>query len=73
MPPPVPLGSRRTAAIPPLRDGDLAKKLPIEGQVLKLLGDGLGDKEVAEKVGTTPNHVWPFARHPAFGRSRSGS
>jgi hypothetical protein len=37
-----------------------AKKLPIEDQVLKLLGDGLGDKEVAEKVGTTPNHVWAF-------------
>jgi transcriptional regulator len=35
-----------------------AKKLPIEDQVLKLLGDGLGDKEVAEKVGTTQNHVW---------------
>jgi hypothetical protein len=34
-----------------------AKKLPIEDQVLKLLGDGLGDKEVAEKVGTTQNHV----------------
>jgi hypothetical protein len=27
-------------------------------QVLKLLGDGLGDNEVAKKVGTTPNHVW---------------
>jgi hypothetical protein len=25
---------------------------------LKLLGDGLGDNEVAKKVGTTPNHVW---------------
>jgi hypothetical protein len=35
-----------------------ARKLPIEDQVLKLLGDGLGDREVAEKVGTTPNHVW---------------
>jgi hypothetical protein len=35
-----------------------ARKLPIEDQVLKLLGDGLGDKEVAAKVGTTPNHVW---------------
>jgi hypothetical protein len=34
------------------------RKLPIEDQVLKLLGDGLGDKEVAKKVGTTPNHVW---------------
>lgn len=33
-----------------------AKKLPIENQVLKLLGDGLGDREIAEKVGTTPNH-----------------
>ncbi len=34
------------------------KKLPIEERVLKLLGDGLGDKEIAEKVRTTPNHVW---------------
>jgi hypothetical protein len=30
----------------------------MEDQVLKLLGDGLGDKEVVKKVGTTPNHVW---------------
>ncbi len=49
------------------------KKLPIGDQVLKLLGDGLGDEEVAEKVGTTPNHVWLFARHPGSGRCRSGS
>ena len=35
-----------------------AKRLPIEDKVLKLIGDGLGDKDVADKVGTTPNHVW---------------
>jgi hypothetical protein len=33
-----------------------ARKLPIEDQVLKLLGDGL-DKEVAKKVGITANRV----------------
>jgi hypothetical protein len=25
---------------------------------LRLLKEGLGDKEVAARVGTTPNHVW---------------
>jgi hypothetical protein len=33
------------------------RKLPIEDRVLKLPGDGLGGKEVATKVGATPNHV----------------
>lgn len=35
-----------------------SEEVPIEDQVLKLLGDGLGDKEIVGKVGTTPNHVW---------------
>jgi hypothetical protein len=38
------------------RDG--SQKLPIEEQALKLLKDGLSDKQVATKVGTNPNHVW---------------
>jgi len=35
-----------------------AKKHPAEERVLKLLKDGLSDKEAAAKVGTNPNHVW---------------
>ncbi len=35
-----------------------ARKLPLEEQVVKLLKDGLADKQVAAKTGTTPNHVW---------------
>jgi transcriptional regulator len=35
-----------------------AKKLLIEEQVLKLLKEGLADKKVAAKTGTTANHVW---------------
>jgi len=40
-----------------------AKKPPIEEQALKLLKDGLGDKAVASKVGTTANHVWAIRVH----------
>jgi hypothetical protein len=33
-----------------------AKKYPAEERVLKLLKDGLSDKEAAAKAGTNPNH-----------------
>jgi hypothetical protein len=50
-----------------------ARKLPMEDQVLELLGDGLGDKEVAEKVGTTRTTCGRSASLAAFGQSRPPS
>ena len=35
-----------------------AKKLRLEERVLKFLKEGLADKQVAAKTGTTANHVW---------------
>ena len=34
------------------------KKHPAEEKTVQLLKDGLSDQEVAERVKTTPNHVW---------------
>ena len=34
------------------------KKHPVEEKAVKLLKDGLSDQDVAERVETTPNHVW---------------
>ncbi|MGH2658570.1 MAG: hypothetical protein ACRDHS_02620 [Actinomycetota bacterium] len=34
------------------------RKHPAEEKAVKLLRAGLSDQEVAERVGTNPNHVW---------------
>lgn len=39
------------------RGHDGSQKLPIQEQALKLLKDGLSDKQVTAKVGTNPNRV----------------
>jgi len=34
------------------------RKHPAEEKAVKLLENGLSDQDVAERVETTPNHVW---------------
>jgi len=51
--------SAHVGAVPASEGGpDGGEEVPIEEQALKLLKDGLSDKQVAAKVGTNPNHVW---------------